>query len=348
LADKFQIEVIAIGNGTAGRETETFVRALNLPGGVPVVMVNESGASIYSASPAAREEFPDYDITVRGAVSIGRRLMDPLAELVKIDAKSIGVGQYQHDVDQNALKRSLDDVVESCVNRVGVDVNTASRQLLTYVSGLGPKLAGSIVAHRDENGPFASRQAIKKVKGLGPKAFEQSAGFMRIRNGVNPLDSSAVHPESYSIVEQMSKDLSSSVSELLKDESLRKQIKPERYVTEKVGLPTLNDILEELAKPGRDPREQFDIFHFAEGVEKMEDLIVGMKLPGIVTNVTAFGAFVDIGVHQDGLVHVSQLADKFIRDPAEVVKVQQRVEVTVLGVDIPRRRISLSMRKGAQ
>ncbi|MHB9038352.1 MAG: Tex family protein [Armatimonadota bacterium] len=344
LCGKFNIEVIAIGNGTASRETETFVRALNLPGSIPIVMVNESGASIYSASDAAREEFPDYDVTVRGSVSIGRRLMDPLAELVKIDAKSIGVGQYQHDVDQSALKKSLDDVVESCVNGVGVDVNTASKQLLTYVSGLGPKLAGNIVEHRNATGPFASRQQLKKVKGLGPKAFEQAAGFLRIRNGDNPLDSSAVHPESYHIVDKMSKDLGRPVTELIGDQAISRQISLDKYVSDKVGLPTLRDIIDELAKPGRDPREKFELFQFADGIEKMEDLEVGMKLPGIVTNVTAFGAFVDIGVHQDGLVHISHLADKFVKDPNEVVKVHQRVSVTVIGVDIPRRRIALSMK----
>ncbi len=344
LVKRFRIEVIAIGNGTASRETEQFVRSLGLPSEIHIVMVNESGASIYSASDVAREEFPTYDVTVRGAVSIGRRLMDPLAELVKIDPKSIGVGQYQHDVDQKALKRSLDDVVVSCVNGVGVDVNTASKQLLTYVSGLGPTLAGNIVKFRDDNGPFGSRDQLKKVKGLGPKAFEQAAGFLRIREGNNPLDSSAVHPESYRVVDKMSKDLGCKVSDLIRDESLRRQIKLDAYVDEKVGLPTLRDIVDELAKPGRDPREKFEAFQFADGVEKMEDLSVGMKLPGIVTNVAAFGAFVDIGVHQDGLVHVSHLADKFVRDPSEVVKVAQKVMVTVVGVDIPRKRISLSMK----
>ncbi len=342
LCKQFATEVIAIGNGTASRETETFVKQLGL--GIPVVMVNESGASIYSASEVARDEFPDHDVTVRGAVSIGRRLMDPLAELVKIDPKSIGVGQYQHDVDQGALKRSLDDVVESCVNGVGVDVNTASKQLLTYVSGLGPTLAQNIVKYRNENGPFRSRDNLKKVKGLGPKAFEQAAGFLRIRGGTNPLDASAVHPESYSIVDCMSKDLGCSVTELMTSDSLRRQIRLERYVSDKVGLPTLRDILDELAKPGRDPREQFEVFEFAQGIEKIEDLKVGMKLPGIVTNVTAFGAFVDVGVHQDGLVHISHLADKFVKDPNEVVKVHQKVMVTVIGVDVDRRRIALSMK----
>lgn len=346
LCNRFKTEVIAIGNGTASRETEAFVQSLNLPH-IAVVMVNESGASIYSASDVAREEFPDYDVTVRGSVSIGRRLMDPLAELVKIDAKSIGVGQYQHDVDQGALKRSLDDVVESCVNGVGVDVNTASRQLLTYVSGLGPTIAGNIVTFRNENGRFKSRKQLKKVKGLGAKAFEQAAGFLRIRDGEDPLDASAVHPESYYIVDRMSKDLGCKVTDLMSNEALRKGIALEKYTDDKVGLPTLHDIMSELAKPGRDPREQFEVFKFADGIEKIEDLTPGMKLPGLVTNVTAFGAFVDIGVHQDGLVHISQLADKFVSDPNQVVKVQQKVMVTVLEVDVPRKRISLSMKTAA-
>ena len=307
-------------------------------------MVNESGASIYSASEVAREEFPDQDLTVRGAVSIGRRLMDPLAELVRLDPKSIGVGQYQHDVDQRALKNSLDDVVMSCVNGVGVELNTASKQLLSYVSGLGPALAANIVAFRNERGPFKSRVELLKVPRLGAKAFEQAAGFLRIREGEHPLDASAVHPESYGIVDRMATDLNCQVKDLLSNAGLRQKIQPARYVTETVGLPTLNDILDELAKPGRDPRQQFEVFTFKEGVEKVEDLQPGMKLPGIVTNVTAFGAFVDIGVHQDGLVHVSQLADRFVRDPAEVVKVQQRVNVTVVEVDLPRKRIALSMK----
>lgn len=348
LCDKFQIEAIAIGNGTASRETEAFVRKLGLPSSITIVMVNESGASVYSASEVAREEFPEQDVTVRGAVSIGRRLMDPLAELVKIDPKSIGVGQYQHDVDQTALKKSLDDVVVSCVNNVGVEVNTASKQLLTYVSGLGPQLAKNIVEHRNANGPFRSRKQLTEVPRLGAKAFEQAAGFLRIRDGENPLDTSAVHPESYSIVEKMAKDLGCKVSDLLRDESLRRKIDPRKYVTETVGLPTLNDIMQELAKPGRDPREKFEAFSFAEGVEKMEDVKPGMKLPGIVTNVTAFGAFVDIGVHQDGLVHISQLADRFVKDPNEVVKVQQRVMVTVMEVDLERKRIGLSMRSNPE
>ncbi len=344
LCARFDIEAVSIGNGTASRETEAFVRALDLGPSIPIVIVNESGASIYSASDVAREEFPNHDLTVRGAVSIGRRLMDPLAELVKIDPKSIGVGQYQHDVDQTALKRSLDDVVMSCVNGVGVDVNTASKQLLMYVSGLGPQLASNIVSVRDENGPFETRAQLKKVPRLGPKAFEQAAGFLRIPSGKNPLDASAVHPESYSIVDAMAKDLGCSITDLMRDESLRKQIQLERYVTDTIGLPTLRDILAELAKPGRDPREQFEPFSFVEGVKTLEDLHAGMKLPGIVTNVTAFGAFVDIGVHQDGLVHISQLADRFIKEPSEAVKVHQKVMVTVLEVDLPRKRISLSMR----
>lgn len=343
LVEQFKIEAIAIGNGTASRETESFARALNLPG-VQIVVVNESGASIYSASEVARQEFPDHDLTVRGAVSIGRRLQDPLAELVKIDPKSIGVGQYQHDVDQGELKRALDDSVLSCVNAVGVEVNTASKELLTYVSGLGPKLAENVVKYRDESGPFSSRKDLSKVPRLGPKAFEQAAGFLRVRGGKHPLDASAVHPESYPVVEQMAKDLGVQIEDLMRDEGLRKQIKLEKYVSETVGLPTLTDIMAELAKPGRDPREQFEAFAFAEGIEKMEHLQQGMKLPGIVTNITKFGAFVDIGVHQDGLVHVSELADHFVSDPATAVKVQQQVEVTVLEVDLDRKRIALSMR----
>jgi len=348
LCEKFAVETIAIGNGTAGRETEAFVRKLTLTRSLPIVMVNESGASIYSASEVARQEFPDHDVTVRGAVSIGRRLMDPLAELVKIDPKSIGVGQYQHDVDQPALKNRLDDVVMSCVNSVGVEVNTASEQLLTYVSGLGPQLAHNIVEHRNTNGPFLSRASLLKVPRLGPKAFEQAAGFLRIRNGDNPLDASAVHPERYALVQTMAKDLRCTVTDLLRNEQLRGRVELKKYVSEQVGLPTLNDILAELAKPGRDPREQFEVVRFAEGIEKIEDVKPGMKLPGVVTNVTAFGAFVDIGVHQDGLVHVSQLADRFVKDPHEVVKVQQKVTVTVLDVDLVRKRISLSMREKPQ
>ena len=344
LCQRFNIEAIAIGNGTASRETETLIRKIGLPASITIVMVNESGASVYSASEVAREEFPDQDITVRGAVSIGRRLMDPLAELVKIDAKSIGVGQYQHDVDQPALKKSLDDVVVSCVNNVGVEVNTASQQLLTYVSGLGPQLARNIVEYRDTNGPFRSRQQLREVPRLGPKAFEQAAGFLRIRNADNVLDASAVHPESYQLVDAMARDLNCRVADLLRDEPMRRRIDVHRYVTAAVGLPTLRDILQELAKPGRDPRQQFEAFQFAAGVEKIEDVRPGMKLPGVVTNVTAFGAFVDIGVHQDGLVHISQLADRFIKDPSEVVKVHQRVMVVVLEVELERKRIALSMR----
>jgi uncharacterized protein len=340
----FQIEAIAIGNGTAGRETETFVRSLGIPSSIPVVMVNESGASIYSASEVAREEFPDHDLTVRGAVSIGRRLMDPLAELVKLDPKSIGVGQYQHDVDQNALKRSLDDCVVSSVNGVGVEVNTASKQLLSYVSGLNARTAAAIISRRNEKGPFSSRADLLEVSGLGPKAYEQAAGFLRIRGATNPLDTSAVHPESYPIVEKMAADVGVSVADLMRDAKARSKIKLENYVTEKVGLPTLNDILSELAKPGRDPRQKFEAFSFTEGVNKVEDLRPGMKLPGIVTNVTAFGAFVDIGVHQDGLVHVSQLSDNFVKDASEVVKVSQKVTVTVTEIDLPRKRIALSMK----
>ncbi|GAA4329767.1 Tex family protein [Mucilaginibacter gynuensis] len=344
LTEKFNIQAIAIGNGTAGRETEVFIRNLNLPG-VTVVMVNESGASIYSASDVAREEFPDKDVTVRGAVSIGRRLMDPLAELVKIDPKSIGVGQYQHDVDQNKLQTSLDDTVISCVNAVGVELNTASKQILAYISGLGPQLAQNIVEYRDQNGAFKRRDQLKKVARLGDKAYEQAAGFLRIRDAENPLDTSAVHPERYTLVEQMAKDLNCSVKELMTSDKLRKSIPLQKYVSETVGLPTLNDIIAELAKPGRDPREQFETFSFTEGVNAIGDLKVGMKLPGIVTNITNFGAFVDIGVHQDGLVHLSQITNRFIKDPNEVLKVAQKVEVTVTEVDVNRKRISLSMKE---
>ncbi|ELR72417.1 Transcription accessory protein [Fulvivirga imtechensis AK7] len=344
LCEKYNVEAIAIGNGTASRETESFVRNLGLPKNILVLMVNESGASVYSASDVARDEFPDHDVTVRGAVSIGRRLMDPLAELVKIDPKSIGVGQYQHDVDQNALKHSLDDVVMSCVNSVGVELNTASKELLSYVSGLGPQLAKSIVQFRNENGPFKDRKSLTKVSRLGDKAFEQAAGFLRIRGAKNPLDQSAVHPESYHIVESMAADLGCSVQDLIDDVTLRNKIDLKKYVTDTVGLPTLTDILDELAKPGRDPRETFEAFSFQEGINNMEDLRVGMVLPGIVTNITNFGAFVDIGVHQDGLVHVSHLSDSFVKNPAEVVSVQQKVTVTVVEVDINRKRIALSMK----
>lgn len=345
LCVKHNIEAIAIGNGTAGRETEAFVRGLNLEN-VLVVMVNENGASIYSASEVAREEFPTQDITVRGAVSIGRRLMDPLAELVKIDPKSIGVGQYQHDVDQQKLQQSLDDTVISCVNAVGVELNTASKQVLSYVSGLGPQLAQNIVSYRNEHGAFKNRESLKKVPRLGDKAFEQAAGFLRIRNAEHALDASGVHPERYPLVNKMARDLNCSVAQLMKDPELQKQIKPQQYLNDEIGLPTLNDILKELAKPGRDPREQFEAFAFTEGVNEISDLKVGMKLPGIVTNITNFGAFVDIGVHQDGLVHTSQLADRFVANPNDVVKVSQRVEVTVTEVDVARKRISLSMRTG--
>jgi uncharacterized protein len=345
LVRTYAVDAIAIGNGTAGRETETLVRALDLVKSIPIVLVNESGASIYSASEIARRELPDQDITVRGAVSIGRRLMDPLAELVKIDPKSIGVGQYQHDVDPALLRGALDDVVEHCVNAVGVEANTASVPLLSHVSGLGPKLAENVVAYRDEHGPFRSRRELKKVPRLGPKAYEQAAGFLRIRNGDDPLDASAVHPESYSVVRRMATDLGCAVADLMRDERLRSQIDLERYVTGDIGLPTLTDILAELAKPGRDPRESFEAFSFSEDVQKIEDLAAGMKLPGIVTNVVDFGAFVDIGVHQDGLVHVSQLADRYVEHPSSVVRVGQRVTVTVVEVDIERGRIGLSMRR---
>jgi protein Tex len=364
LVNKYKTEIVAIGNGTAGRETEEFVRTVleraseavpNEDGGngvsfknIPIVMVNESGASIYSASEVAREEFPDYDVTVRGSVSIGRRLIDPLAELVKIDPKSIGVGQYQHDVNQNLLKQKLDDVVMSCVNGVGVEVNTASKQLLTYVSGLGPKLAQSIVEFRNENGPFRSREELKKVARLKNKAFEQAAGFLRIRNGENPLDASAVHPESYHIVEKMATDIGCSVKELITFPQNQAKIDVNKYISDKVGLPTLEDIRAEISKPGRDPREKFEIFEFAKDVGKIEDLKPGMKLPGIVTNITNFGAFVDIGVHQDGLVHISQITDGFIKNPADVLKVAQRVTVTVVEVDLARKRIQLSMRSGKE
>lgn len=347
LCDKHSIEAIAIGNGTAGRETETFIRSLQLAN-TTIVMVNESGASIYSASPLAREEFPDHDVTVRGAISIGRRLMDPLAELVKIDPKSIGVGQYQHDVDQHKLQHSLDDTVISCVNAVGVELNTASKQILAYVSGLGDSLAQNIINYRAKHGAFKNRESLKKVPRLGDKAFEQAAGFLRISNATQPLDSSGVHPERYALVTQMAKDLGTSVATLMSDSELQKQINLQKYISTEVGLPTLQDIVKELAKPGRDPREQFEAFSFADGVNSMEDLHKGMKLKGIVTNITNFGAFVDIGVHQDGLVHTSQLANKFVANPNDVVKVSQVVEVTVVDVDIARKRISLSMKDNNQ
>ena len=344
LLQRFKIEAIAIGNGTAGRESEEFVRQLKLPDSLPVVMVNESGASIYSASSIAREEFPDQDITVRGAVSIGRRLLDPLAELVKIDPKSIGVGQYQYDVDQNKLKANLDETVMSCVNEVGVKVNSASQQLLTYVSGLSPALAKNVVAYRNENGPFRSRADLKKVPRLGPKAFELAAGFLRIDDSEDPLDASAVHPESYHIVNRMARDMGCSVSDLVRREGLRQKIDIESYVGPDCGLPTLTDIMAELAKPGRDPRQQFEVASFAPDVRSIDSLTPGMKLNGIVTNVTNFGAFVDIGVHQDGLVHISELSDKFVKNPSVFVSVNQKVSVTVLSIDIERKRISLSMK----
>ena len=344
LFKKFQIEAIAIGNGTAGRETEAFIRDLRLNPEVVVTLVNEDGASIYSASEVARREFPDHDVTVRGAISIGRRLQDPLAELVKLDPKSIGVGQYQHDVNQSELKKSLEDVVTSCVNSVGVEVNSASLELLTYVSGLGPALAAAIIQYRKETGPFTSRKELKKVPRLGAKAFEQSAGFLRIHAAKNPLDGSGVHPERYAIVEKMAADAGCKVADLVSSDEARKKVDINNYVGDSLGLPTLRDIMEELAKPGRDPRETFAVFSFAEEVRTMGDLIPEMRLPGIVTNVTKFGAFVDIGVHQDGLIHISQLADRFVRDPSEVVKVRQQVTVRVLEVDQKRGRISLSLR----
>ena len=341
LVKQHKIEVVAIGNGTASRQTERFVQSLQLP--IQVVMVNESGASIYSASEVAREEFPDYDITVRGAISIGRRLTDPLAELVKIDPKSIGVGQYQHDVDQNKLKQSLDDTVISCVNAVGVDINTASKELLTYVSGLGPALAKNIVDYRSQQGPFKTRVQFTEVPRLGAKAFEQAAGFLRIRDGEHPLDASSVHPESYDIVEKMTTDLGVKITELISDKTLRQKINLETYITPTVGIPTLTDIMQELEKPGRDPRKTFEQFNFAQDVDKLEDLKEGMILPGIVTNITNFGAFVDVGVHQDGLVHISQLANHYIKHPSEVVSVHQKVKARVLSVDLERKRISLSI-----
>lgn len=342
---KHKIQAIAVGNGTAGRETEQFVRNLQLTGDILITMVNESGASIYSASEVARREFPDHDITVRGAVSIGRRLQDPLAELVKLDPKSIGVGQYQHDVNQTDLKNGLEDVVVSCVNSVGVEINSASRELLIYVSGLGPVLADNIIAHRNEHGPFRSRNELKKVTRLGAKAFEQCAGFLRIHGAKNPLDDSSVHPEQYKTVTKMAKDAGCNVSDLIESQQRRDNIDLKKYVSDTLGLPSLHDILTELAKPGRDPRKEFSSFAFAKDVNKIDDLIAEMRLPGIVTNVTRFGAFVDIGVHQDGLIHISQLADRFVRDPAEIVKAGQQVLVRVLEVDTKRNRIALSLKE---
>jgi len=344
LVNAYKIDAIAIGNGTAGRETEKFIKSIRFEKDIMAIMVNENGASIYSASAVAREEFPEYDVTVRGSVSIGRRLMDPLAELVKIDPKSIGVGQYQHDVDQNLLQKNLEDVVVSCVNAVGVEINTASKQLLTYVSGLGPVLAQNIVDYRKENGPFKARHELKKIKRFGDKAFEQAAGFLRIRNAVNPLDNSAIHPESYAIVEKMAKKMNCAPVDLIKNEDIRKQINIKDFVTPTTGLPTLEDIMKELAKPGLDPRKKFDFFEFDKNVQSVKDLKIGMTLPGIITNITAFGAFVDIGVHQDGLVHISQLADKYISNPNDVVKLNQKVMVKVLEVDAERKRISLTMK----
>ena len=344
LVEQYKIEAIAIGNGTASRETERFVTSQRYDREVQVFVVSEDGASIYSASKTAREEFPDYDVTVRGAVSIGRRLMDPLAELVKIDAKSIGVGQYQHDVDQTKLKESLDRTVESCVNLVGVNLNTASKHLLTYVSGLGPSLAQNIVDYRTENGPFASRKELLKVPRMGAKAFEQCAGFLRIPGADNPLDNSAVHPESYAIVEKMAKDMKCTVADLIKDKELRAKIDIKKYVTDTVGLPTLNDIMKELDKPGRDPRQQIQVFEFDKDVKTIDDLREGMELPGIVTNITNFGCFVDIGIKENGLVHISQLADKFVSDPTTVVSIHQHVRVKVLGIDHERKRVQLTMK----
>jgi uncharacterized protein len=344
LVDAYKIEAIAIGNGTASRETEAFVRKIKFNRDLQVFVVSEDGASVYSASKVARDEFPDYDVTVRGAVSIGRRLMDPLAELVKIDPKSIGVGQYQHDVDQGKLKEALDRVVESAVNSVGVNLNTASHHLLTYISGLGPALAKNIVAYRNENGPFISRATLKKVPRLGAKAFEQAAGFLRISDAKNPLDNTAVHPESYPVVEKMAKDLGCKIIDLIKEKALRDKVDLKKYISEETGLPTLQDIMNELEKPGRDPRQTIKVFEFAKDVFSIEDLKPGMVVPGIVTNITNFGAFVDVGVKQDGLVHISQMADRFISNPADVVKLHQHVEVRILEVDITRKRIQLSMK----
>lgn len=342
---QYKVDAIAIGNGTAGRETENFVRHIPFERDVKAFMVNESGASVYSASPVAREEFPNYDVTVRGAVSIGRRLMDPLAELVKIDPKSIGVGQYQHDVNQKMLQESLQTTVESCVNYVGVELNTASKQLLSYVSGVGPALAQNIVDYRNENGAFPSRESLMKVPRFGAKAFQQAAGFLRIRGAENPLDASAVHPESYRVVKQMAADLNCSVADLMANKQLRQQIKLKNYISKTVGMPTLQDIMNELDKPGRDPRTQFEMFEFDKNVHTINDLSIGMVLPGIITNITNFGCFVDIGVHQDGLIHISRLSDRRISDPSEVVHLNQKVMVRVENVEIDRKRISLALEK---
>jgi uncharacterized protein len=344
LIRRFSVEAVAVGNGTGGREAEAFLKGLLAAGGIPVLSVNESGASVYSASETARREFPDYDVTVRGAVSIGRRLQDPLSEIVKIDPKAIGVGQYQHDVDQNALKKALDDVVALCVNAVGVTLNSSSFELLRYVSGLQDRLAKAVVERRNEKGPFRSRKELLSVPGMGPKTFEQCAGFLRIPDGEEPLDGSAVHPERYELVYRMARDAGCAVTDLLRQKEAREKIGIEKYADDTVGLPTLRDIIRELEKPGRDPRREFFAFSFAEGVTEIKDLVPGMVLPGIVTNVTNFGAFVDIGVHQDGLVHVGELSERYVRDPREAVKVRQRVNVRVLSVDADRKRIALSMK----
>jgi uncharacterized protein len=344
LVNAYKIEAIAIGNGTGGRETERLVKSIPFDRDVIALAVNESGASVYSASAVARKEFPDYDVTVRGSVSIGRRLMDPLAELVKIEPKSIGVGQYQHDVDQTALMKSLEDTVVSCVNKVGVEVNTASEELLTYVSGLGPSLAKNIIGYRNENGPFKSRDEFRKVTRFGDKAFEQAAGFLRIRDAKNPLDRSSVHPESYPVVDKMAKKMACTINDLISSQEIRSKINLGDFITEKVGMPTLQDIIQELAKPGRDPRQQFEMFEFDKHIHSINDLRIGMKLPGIITNITNFGVFVDLGVHQDGLVHISQLADRFVKDPNDVVKLNQKVMVEILDIDIERKRIQLTMK----
>jgi uncharacterized protein len=345
LCEVYKIEAIAIGNGTAGRETEAFIQSLRFNREIQVFVVSEQGASVYSASPVAREEFPEYDVTVRGAVSIGRRLMDPLAELVKIDPKSIGVGQYQHDVDQNLLKSGLDEIVERAVNSVGVNLNTASKHLLTYVSGIGPHLAQNIVTYRKENGAFRSRKQLRQVARLGEKAFEQCAGFLRIHESEHPLDNTSVHPERYELVERMAKDAGVTLQEFIRNVDLRKGINLQKYVNADAGIPTLTDIMDALAKPGLDPRSRIKVFEFAKGITKPEHLEPGMRIPGIITNITRFGAFVDIGVKQDGLIHLSQMADRFISDPAEVVKLNQHVMVKVLEVDLPRKRIGLSLRE---
>jgi uncharacterized protein len=344
LVEKYNVEAIAIGNGTAGKETEQLCRNIDFSNEVKIYLISEAGASIYSASEIAREEFPDYDVTVRGAVSIGRRLMDPLSELVKIDPKSIGVGQYQHDVNQSKLKESLDNVVISCVNAVGVEVNTASKHILAYISGLGSTLAKNIVEYRKENGPFKSRSELKKVPLMGTKSFQQAAGFLRINDAKNLLDNSAVHPESYDVVKQMASDLNCSVEDLMKNNDIRKQIDIKKYISETIGIYTLQDILNELEKPARDPRSELQHFEYAQGINTLEDLYVGLVLPGIVTNITNFGAFVDIGVKQDGLVHISQITNKFIKDPNEVIKLSQQVTVKVTEIDIPRKRVQLSMK----